>query len=196
MRLTRDQVVAQALDILDSYGFADLTMRRVAGALGVAPGALYWHVANKQTLLLAVAEEILAPLCHDDGTTPVDWRAAVHGWAQQLRAALLAHRDGAEVVASALALRPVDSPAADLGRVPTQALTTAGFGLEQATAGALGVQHFVVGHCLDVQTNAQARALGVPVGENAEAVAEDRFAFALALLLDGMGARLAHGSAR
>ena len=35
-----------------------ITMRRLAGALKVQPGALYWHFPNKQALLGAVADGV------------------------------------------------------------------------------------------------------------------------------------------
>ena len=60
MRYRRADVVEQALGVLDTYGLADLTMRRLGSELGVQPSALYHHFANKQPLLAAVADEILA----------------------------------------------------------------------------------------------------------------------------------------
>ncbi len=63
MQLHKRDVVAKAASILDSYGIADLTMRRLARELDVTPGALYWHFANKQELLGAVADQVLAPAC-------------------------------------------------------------------------------------------------------------------------------------
>ncbi|AWB84321.1 TetR/AcrR family transcriptional regulator [Corynebacterium liangguodongii] len=98
MQLTRESISRAALAILDEYGLADVTMRRVASSLGVAPGALYWHIENKQDLIYAVAEIICAPVLSADaepGDTPGEVCAA-------LSAALLAHRDGAEVVSSAM----------------------------------------------------------------------------------------------
>jgi hypothetical protein len=58
----------QPQEILDAYGLGDLSMRRLAERLGVKAGALYWHVANKQSLLAAVSDEILAV---DGGPTTV-----------------------------------------------------------------------------------------------------------------------------
>src|SRR5690349_24381025 len=60
--LSRDQVVATAVDLLRRYGLGDLSMRRLARELCVAPGALYWHVANKQELLVQVADVLLAEI--------------------------------------------------------------------------------------------------------------------------------------
>lgn len=51
MQLRRGDVLDGAMAILDEFGLADLTMRRLATSLGVQPGALYWHFPNKQTLL-------------------------------------------------------------------------------------------------------------------------------------------------
>ena len=59
MQLHRRDVVHAATALLDSYGIGDLTMRRLARELDVSPGALYWHFANKQQLLGAVADRIL-----------------------------------------------------------------------------------------------------------------------------------------
>ncbi|WP_460490576.1 TetR family transcriptional regulator, partial [Corynebacterium nasicanis] len=93
MQLTRDSIIAAAVTILDTYGLADMSMRRVATSLGVAPGALYWHIANKQQLITAIAEEILSPVLSD----PAPGGAAEVAGA--LRTAMLSRRDGAEVVA-------------------------------------------------------------------------------------------------
>ncbi|MFG6303991.1 TetR family transcriptional regulator, partial [Corynebacterium hesseae] len=62
MHLSRDAIVSTALELLTRYGLADVTMRRVATNLDVAPGALYWHVANKQSLIAAMTAEILSPV--------------------------------------------------------------------------------------------------------------------------------------
>ena len=59
MQLHKRDVVEAATTLLDDYGIADLTMRRLARELNVSPGALYWHFANKQQLLGAVADRIL-----------------------------------------------------------------------------------------------------------------------------------------
>lgn len=40
MQLSRETITAAALSILGEYGLGDVSMRRVATALGVAPGAL------------------------------------------------------------------------------------------------------------------------------------------------------------
>jgi AcrR family transcriptional regulator len=78
VQLHKHDVVAAATAILDDYGIADLTMRRLARELNVTPGALYWHFANKQQLLGAVADRILQPACHDAGALNWPERNPLH----------------------------------------------------------------------------------------------------------------------
>lgn len=97
MPLSRAEVVHTATEILREYGLADLTMRRLARELGVQPGALYWHVADKQDLLVAVTEGLLSSVpAHDDAERLGAWLAE----------ALLPVPDAADVVRVALAWRP------------------------------------------------------------------------------------------
>ena len=72
MRYHRDDVVDRALVVLDTWGLADLTMRRLGSELGVQPSALYHHFANKAALLQAVYIEL-----EEEAATRV--RAAVEG---------------------------------------------------------------------------------------------------------------------
>ena len=113
--LSRETISRAALEILDEYGFADVTMRRVSSALGVAPGALYWHVKNKQDLISAIATLIVAPL-----HTKAD-RVGAAELCRLLRETLLSHRDGAELVMSAMS-QPGSTVAEDLTRLMREAL--------------------------------------------------------------------------
>lgn len=58
--LSREQIVDVALEIVEAEGLDGLTMRRLAGKLGVAATAIYWHVGDKEALLDALAERIAA----------------------------------------------------------------------------------------------------------------------------------------
>lgn len=62
MSLSREAILSTAQRLLTDYGLQDLTMRRLASELNVRAGALYYHVPNKQELLLQVARRIMAPL--------------------------------------------------------------------------------------------------------------------------------------
>lgn len=156
--------------ILDDFGLADLSMRRIATALGVQPGALYWHFANKQSLLAALAEEQLRGL-----------RAATaRAYAQGLREALLAHRDGAELVATVLSMRLLPSPAVRLEEL----LVAEGVAEAISADAAVTLVNFVIGHTLDEQGHAQMVALGVVEPSDDDPVR--RFERGLDLFLGGI----------
>ncbi|MDK8889912.1 helix-turn-helix domain-containing protein [Corynebacterium macclintockiae] len=100
--------MSTAVDILQQYGLADLTMRRLARALDVAPGALYWHFPNKQALLGGIAESILTAVPARPGSA-VDYCSFLFD-------ALTSLRDGAEITLAAVASDTLDRDlAAELG---------------------------------------------------------------------------------
>ena len=67
--LSRERIVAAAVDLLDADGEDGLTFRRLAGQLRTGPGAIYNHVANKSELLLAATDAVLpAAMTADDGS--------------------------------------------------------------------------------------------------------------------------------
>ena len=150
MALTKADVLGAALQILDEYGLADLTMRRLAAQLDVQAGALYYHVANKQTLLIEVADLVLADLPTSDADTdPVAWGLRLHSL-------LRSHRSGAELVSAALAMRPLrDSPAEQVARAWEPRLG------ERSRPLAHGIVSLVLGHTLDEEQREQFTRLGV-----------------------------------
>lgn len=180
MALTQDSIIAASLDILDVFGLADLTMRRVASELDVKAGALYWHFPNKQTLLAAVADQILADMGEPDGHP--DIAAWLTSWANLFRQLLLSHRDAAELVASALALRLGAVDPCESGRFRLEAL---GLGADAAEATMQAHLHFVLGHTVEEQTRSQLVALGVLDDADQER-SERHFATGVALLVRGV----------
>lgn len=97
MRYRKQDVVDRAIAVLDETGLAALSMRRLAGDLGVQVGALYHHFANKQALLEAVAVEILRRGRRPSEVVP--WDAELHLLCVGLRDAMRRHRDGASLIA-------------------------------------------------------------------------------------------------
>jgi TetR/AcrR family tetracycline transcriptional repressor len=70
-RLSREQVVDAALDLVDREGLEALSLRKLAVSLGVTPMALYWHVADKEALLDALGERLFAGIVLPDQVD--DW---------------------------------------------------------------------------------------------------------------------------
>lgn len=188
MQLHRRDVVDKATQLLDDYGIADLTMRRLARELGVTPGALYWHFADKQALLGAVADRILEPVA--TVATHDAWADSVHAICAGLRDALLSATDGAELVSASFAAGKSERMAEILERL-TAAATLAGIAAPRADLAARSVLYYVLGFTADEQSRLQWDAAGA-LAEGQSVMATNpnaRFTFGLGLLIDGIAAQ-------
>nr|WP_025828945.1 TetR/AcrR family transcriptional regulator C-terminal domain-containing protein [Acetobacter persici] len=58
--LSKHRIVATAIEILDTRGEGALTFRVLSAQLSTGSGAIYWHVSNKQDLLSAATNHIVA----------------------------------------------------------------------------------------------------------------------------------------
>jgi AcrR family transcriptional regulator len=58
--LSKERIVAAAIEILDADGESALTFRALAARLATGSGALYWHIASKNELLTAAAADVIA----------------------------------------------------------------------------------------------------------------------------------------
>ncbi|WP_374023726.1 TetR/AcrR family transcriptional regulator [Mycobacterium sp. HNNTM2301] len=58
--LSKERIVTVAIEILDTEGENALTFRALTARLGTGAGAIYWHVANKDDLLAAAADLVIA----------------------------------------------------------------------------------------------------------------------------------------
>lgn len=58
--LTRDRIIEASIALLDSSGESGLTFRALSERLATGPGAIYWHIANKNDLLTAACDSIVA----------------------------------------------------------------------------------------------------------------------------------------
>lgn len=148
MALTREQVLHEALRLSDEKGLDALSLRALAGRLGVQAPTLYWHIANKAALLDALSDaimdEALAAVPTDAGAPRQDWlrRAFL-----ALRAAMLRHRDGARIVSGAHdSLRR-----AEFAELVMVRLVAGGSGRQQAWVLAMAATRYTLGHVLAEQ---------------------------------------------
>ncbi len=58
--LSKERIVEAAIDILDADGEGALTFRALAARLATGSGAIYWHVADRNALLGAATDAIIA----------------------------------------------------------------------------------------------------------------------------------------
>jgi TetR/AcrR family tetracycline transcriptional repressor len=187
VRHHRDDIVERAVRVLDDHGLASLTMRRLGSELGLQASAIYHHFSSKQVLLGAVADEVLAR-----GRRP----RAAGAWDDQLveasyelRDAMLAYRDGADLVATVYAFGlGAQGPAEELEEI----LADAGFDESLVAVGARTLLHFVFGHTFEEQTAMQAGSDGAVVGDGVLDRTGD-FDLGLGLVLDGLAAHAPAG---
>ena len=158
MKLTRDQVLAGALALLDEVGIDNLTMRRLATSLGVQNGATYWHFRSKQALLASMAEAMLTDLTNDIDTTK-PWHEQLTELANRLHQALLAHRDGARIFAGVFFPLP---NALAYGDTMIGLLRTAGLAARDAAWAVDTLTYYVVGHTIEEQLAADLPDNGDP----------------------------------
>lgn len=99
--LSRDRILDAALRLVDRDGLDGLSMRKLAGELGVDPMSIYHHIPNKDALLRALVERVFTamPAPPRQG----DWKRRVRRWAHGYRAVAAAHPN--------LVLRIVADPA-------------------------------------------------------------------------------------
>jgi AcrR family transcriptional regulator len=76
--LDKDAIVAAALEIIAERGVAGLSMRVLSQRLGVALGATYRHVPNKDELLRLVAAHLYAQIRPADDTDGDGFDQAKH----------------------------------------------------------------------------------------------------------------------
>ncbi len=156
MRLSRGAVLTRALALLDEVGLEALTMRRLAAALGVQAGAIYWHFANKQELHDAMAEEMMKGLLEPQLRGA--WHEQLAELARRLRLALARHRDGARLAAEAL--KPGPHGLAVSERM-LRIIRQGGMSQRLSLWAAAVLGYYVLGFIIDTQAGEAARTHGL-----------------------------------
>jgi AcrR family transcriptional regulator len=161
--LDRQQVVDEALQLLDDDGLDALSLRSLAGRLGVQAPTLYWHIGSKAELLDALADAIM-----DDAIRAIPESRPDDNWADWLltalvglRDAMLRHRDGARIVSGArLSLRR-----GDFSESAMSTLVDHGIELQRARLQVLAGERFTVGYVLEEQAPTDATQQAPDVAE-------------------------------
>jgi AcrR family transcriptional regulator len=88
--LSKERIVAAAIEILDAEGERALTFRALAARLATGAGAIYWHVANKNELLTTATGDVIARVTNGLADDP-EPRAAIRAIALGVFDAIHAH---------------------------------------------------------------------------------------------------------
>jgi AcrR family transcriptional regulator len=130
--LSQEAIVDAALRVLDREGVDRLSMRRVAAELGTAAGALYWHVANKEELLLLLVDKVTTDIRLPQ-PDPSRWQEQVREVAHEMLRVCRAHRDIGRITLGRIPIGP------NLVRmVEWQLALLRGAGLPDRVAGLVG----------------------------------------------------------
>ena len=89
--LTLERIVDTALAVIDTEGSAAVTMRRMAGDLGVVASSLYVHVRNRDELLALALEYVLEEIGPPELTG--DWVEDLRRHFTNMQRGLSAHGD-------------------------------------------------------------------------------------------------------
>lgn len=87
--LSRERILASALELVDQDGLEALTMRRLADRLEVDPMSLYNHVESKDDLLDGLTEALWSEVCLPDRAK--GWKRTLREFATSIRGLARAH---------------------------------------------------------------------------------------------------------
>ena len=87
-RLTRDSIVTAAIEVISKHGSEQLSIRKLGEAIDADPTAIYRHFRNKDELLRAIGDRCLIGVTDDLPNT--SWRACIRELCIRIRAANLA----------------------------------------------------------------------------------------------------------
>ncbi|NUU22067.1 MAG: TetR family transcriptional regulator [Streptomycetaceae bacterium] len=124
-KLSREAVLAAALDVVDREGLEALSMRRLAADLGVEPMALYHHASSKEGLLDGLVERVFdeAHQRLDAGTAKRKPRAELHRVALTFYDVATSHAQVLPLVTTRLLSVPLARRPGSVLRLPERVLT-------------------------------------------------------------------------
>jgi AcrR family transcriptional regulator len=102
--LTRERVLAVAIQLADRAGIESISMRRLAQELDVEAMSLYTHVRNKDDLLGGMVDTVISEI--PTGVDGVDWKTSLRGMVLAARGVILRHPWAARTIETRTAPGP------------------------------------------------------------------------------------------
>jgi AcrR family transcriptional regulator len=103
--LTRDQIIAAAIKLIDAEGLDGFSMRRLGQVLDSGATSVYWHVKDKDQLIDLVLDEVVGEVrLDDDPAWP--WRRRAAYFAGDFRRVVKRHHHLASLAGSQIAMGP------------------------------------------------------------------------------------------
>ncbi len=141
--LSKQRVVVEAVRIADREGVHELSMRRLAGALGAGAMSLYHYVASKDELLDAMIDVVFEEIEHPP--EGADWQTAIRRLAVSTRQVLARHPWAIGLMESRTSPGPANLRHRE---AVTACLRRAGFSALTATHANWLLDSYVYGHAL------------------------------------------------
>ncbi|MBG0819687.1 TetR/AcrR family transcriptional regulator C-terminal domain-containing protein [Planomonospora sp. ID91781] len=178
--LTKEQIVRTAIELLDDEGLDGLNMRSLGRRLGAAATAVYWHVKNKDDLILLAGDRVWDEIDLPDPDA-AGWRAAATAMATGLHAMLSRHPWLVQAFGTHLFHGPGKARHDDRSLAVYEA---AGFTGEQADRAAAAVFTFVLGDVLGASAMVSLTRRLSRDGADAEALIADTMVRAREVAMD------------
>ncbi|GLX00534.1 TetR/AcrR family transcriptional regulator C-terminal domain-containing protein [Microtetraspora sp. NBRC 16547] len=177
--LTQDQIVRAAVELLDAEGLEGLNMRALGKRLDSAATAVYWHVKNKDNLVLLAADHVWSELAQPD-LNPADWRTAAVTMATDLYQMFTQHPWLVQAFAAHVLYGEGKSRHDDHSLAVYEA---AGFTADQADQAAAAVFTYVLGNAAGAAATASLTRRLNQDGATAEKQLQDAMAKAQAIAM-------------
>ncbi|GAB3618493.1 TetR/AcrR family transcriptional regulator C-terminal domain-containing protein [Okibacterium endophyticum] len=161
-RHNQEDVVREALALLDEAGIEAVTLRGVAKRMGLHLNSISFQVKSKARLFELMADVIFAELSLDD--LPENPRERIAEVTRRLRFAMLSHRDGGRVVGG--------TDTAGVNALRYAEVTISAF-LELGVSNVLAVRASFALHCLVIGL-VEEEQVDRPEPRRAPAVLDDR----------------------
>lgn len=168
-RYSREQLVAAAVTIVETQGFAALSLRSVARELGVGPMTLYTYVEGSDELASLVVDRLVDDAVREVGW-PEDWRGVLRTFADVLGDLVATHPAMVEAYQRGmLSSGRASQVAADVA----SRLLAGGLTAQQAREAYFGVHALVLGFALIRASQQQAREAALASGAPAPPMSAD-----------------------
>jgi AcrR family transcriptional regulator len=153
--LSRERIIETAIEFVDQYGLAALTMRRLGKELGVEAMSLYRYVNGREDLLEGIVDRMVSELHlrrdHEQLRSSDGWQAYLQWLAHGVRALARKHPDVFPLIATRHPAAPWLRPPLRSMRVVEDFLATLisrGFSDARAVMAYRSFSSFLLGHLL------------------------------------------------
>ena len=153
--LSRERIIECAIEFIDTYGLAALTMRRLGKELDVEAMSIYRHVNGREDLLEGIIDHVMAGLRlgpeHDELRSAGGWQAYLVWLAHSVRAVALEHPNVFPLIATRHPAAPWLRPPLRSLQVVEDFLATLiakGFSDARAVTAYRAFSSFLLGHLL------------------------------------------------